>query len=89
MKLEWNDKKRNNTLNQRGLDFADVALLDWDRSYTLPDIRQNYPETRNITYGLIKGRLCVLAWCYSKTNPTTLRIISLRKANPREVKRYG
>jgi len=86
MRLEWNDTKRNETLAERGLDFADVALLDWDRAITIEDVRQPYPETRFITYGEINGRLCVIAWCY---RDDALRVISLRKANPREVRNYG
>ena len=86
MELEWNENKRKATLAKRGLDFADVAFLDWDKAITLTDTRQDYAEVRYITFGPIKGRLCVVAWCYRET---ALRIISLRKANPREVKKYG
>ena len=85
MKLEWNNTKRNETLAERGLDFADVAFLEWDTAVTRQDDRRPYPETRFITHGLIKGRLCVVAWCVRND---ALRVISLRKANPKEVKRY-
>lgn len=86
MKIEWDNAKRTRTLEERGLDFADVAELDWDNALTMEDTRQTYSETRYITFGEIKGRLCVVAWCY---RGTALRVISLRKANAREVKRYG
>ena len=29
MKLNWNETKRQATLRESGLDFADVALVDW------------------------------------------------------------
>lgn len=86
MKLEWDEQKRAATLEDRGLDFADVALIDWDAALTLEDTRQPYPETRFITIAPIRGRLCVVAWCYRND---ALRVISLRKANAREVKAYG
>ena len=86
MKLDWDEAKRNWTLRERGLDFADAALIDWDQALTLEDARQGYPETRFITFAPIKGRLCVLAWCYRNG---AMRIISMRKANAREVKKYG
>ncbi len=86
MKLDWDNAKRDWTLKERGLDFADVATLDWQEALTLADTRQFYPETRFITYGQIKGRLCVVAWCY---RGDALRVISLRKANKREVLKYG
>ena len=83
--IEWDDDKRNETLRERGLDFADVATVDWDGATTMEDIRQPYPETRYVTYAPIHGRMCVFAWCYRGGN---IRMISLRKANDREVKKY-
>lgn len=81
--LEWDESKRQATLAQRGLDFEFVAHLEWETALTFEDTRNG--ETRFTTMGLIKGRLCVVAWCYRGKN---LRVISLRKANEREVKRY-
>ena len=86
MELEWGNAKRAKTLNERGLDFADVALIDWDTALTLEDTRQIYPETRFLTFAPINDRLCVIAWCYRNT---ALRVISMRKANSREEKKYG
>ena len=86
MKLDWDDAKRQATLKDRGLDFADVVEIDWARALTLEDVRQPYPETRFITYAPIRDRLCVIAWCY---RGEYLRVISLRKANKRERNRYG
>ena len=85
MNIEWDDAKRNKVLAERGLDFADVALIDWDRAITIEDTRQPYAEARFVTYGAIRGRLCVIAWCY---RGNALRVISMRKANTREVRRY-
>ena len=83
--IEWDDEKRNQTLKERGLDFADVALVDWDQALTIQDSRQPYSETRFVTYAEIKNRLCVLAWCQRGDN---IRVISLRKANQREIDIY-
>ncbi|MFK5977539.1 MAG: BrnT family toxin [Rhizobiaceae bacterium] len=85
IELEWDDIKRNWTLNNRSLDFADVALVDWNEAITLEDVQQIYSETRYITYALIKDCLCVFAWCYRENY---LRVISLRKANKREERKY-
>lgn len=85
MKLEWDETKRRKTLEERGLDFADVSKLDWDAGLTLEDDRRDYSETRFVTLAPIAGRLCVLAWCY---RGDALRVISLRKANERERARY-
>ncbi len=85
MKLEWDPVKRTRTLEERGLDFADVVQVDWETALTLEDVRQPYPEKRFITYAQIEDRLCVIAWCYRND---ALRVISLRRANKRETKKY-
>jgi uncharacterized DUF497 family protein len=50
------------------------------------DDRFDYGEARNVAFGLINGRLfaCVYADRHGER-----RVISLRKANKREVMRYG
>lgn len=85
MDLEWDEAKRARTLRERGLDFADVAKVDWEQAVTLEDTRQQHEETRYVTVAPILGRLCVVAWCY---RGEAMRVISMRKANAREVKRY-
>ena len=42
MRIEWDEDKRQKTLRERGLDFADVALVDWDEAIFIPDTRQDY-----------------------------------------------
>ena len=85
MRIEWDEEKRQTTLRERGLDFADVARVDWDRALTLEDLRRPYGEVRYITYAQIAERLCVIAWCW---RGETLRVISLRRANARERLRH-
>lgn len=82
---EWDEQKRQDTLAKRHLDFADVALVNWDEALTAQDKRFDYAETRYVTLAPIHQRLCVFAWCYRGKN---IRIISLRKANSREIKHY-
>jgi uncharacterized DUF497 family protein len=84
--IEWDEAKRRVTLAERGLDFADVALIDWDTAVTLEDLRWPYAEPRFITFAPIHGRLCVVAWCW---RGTATRVISLRKANAREEGRHA
>ena len=85
MKLEWDDKKRNKALAERGLDFADIARVDWDTAFTIEDMRVDYAEARFVTTAPINNRLCVFAWCQRRE---ALRVISLRKANERERNKY-
>ena len=85
MTLDWDAKKRNWTLAERGLDFADVATVDWSTALTVEDTRADYAETRFVTMAPINSRLCVFAWCWRGPK---MRVISLRKANDRERKHY-
>ena len=85
MDIEFDNAKRTKTLAERGVDFADVAALDWDTALTVEDVRNSYGEQRFVTLGLIHNRLCVVAWT---PRGKALRVISLRKANARERKRY-
>jgi uncharacterized DUF497 family protein len=50
VKLEWDDRKRNKALAERGLDFADVAWVDWDTAFTVEDTRVDYAEARFVTW---------------------------------------
>ena len=86
VKTEWDDGKGLEALRSRGVDFADVAKLDWDTALTAEDIRYDYGETRYFTLGLIDGRLHAMAWT---PRGDAIRVISLRKANAREEKRYA
>ena len=50
------------------------------------DDRREYPERRYVAFGPLLGRMHSLVF-----TPTAkgIRVISLRRANAREVKRYG
>ncbi|HYU12269.1 MAG TPA: BrnT family toxin [Stellaceae bacterium] len=62
-----------------------AARLDWNRVLAKPDTRLDYGEPRQIGYGPIGRRL----YCVVFVNRgDTLRIVSLRKANNREISRY-
>ncbi|MBM3547544.1 MAG: BrnT family toxin [Alphaproteobacteria bacterium] len=61
MKLSWDERKRQQTLVERGLDFADAELVFAGRRVNLPDERRSYGEPRFITAGWLRGRFVVLA----------------------------
>lgn len=86
MELEGDEEKRQDALRKRGLDFADVGLIDFGTARTIADNRRNYGEPRWVTYGLIEDRLHVVCWT---NRGGRMRIISFRKANDREQKIYS
>ena len=82
---EWDERKRSNNLRKHGADFALVQGFDWDSALIREDTRQNYGEERFISIGYIAQRLYAVAWT---PRGDKYRIISLRKANPREESIY-
>jgi uncharacterized DUF497 family protein len=63
--------------------------LEWDTLECKPDTRRDYGEPRQIGYAIAGDRLyCVIFVDRPDGAPTERRIISLRKANSREVKHY-
>ena len=86
MKLEWYEVKSESCYRERGFDFAYAALAFADpERIAQQDTRYIYGEVRYQMIGRIDGRLFVLVYTPRRD---VVRIISARKANSREVKRY-
>lgn len=85
MELEWDEGKRKQTLERRGLDFAEVANFDYDTVVTVADLRRDYGEQRYNAYGYLHGVLCT--YCFTWRDGR-MRVISMRKANARERQKY-
>lgn len=83
---EWDEDKRAANLEKHGVDFSDALEFEWDTALTADDARQDYSEPRFVSIGFIGPRLHVLVWT---PRGERFRVISLRKANAREVKRYA
>ncbi|WP_198362754.1 BrnT family toxin [Testudinibacter aquarius] len=83
--VEYNHLKRDNTLQQRGLDFAQAKQVFSGHHFTAEDSRQDYGEIRYITIGMLAERLVVIVWTWRNQKR---RIISMRKANEREQQRF-
>jgi uncharacterized DUF497 family protein len=91
MKITFDPKKRAETLRTRGLDFADAKAVFDGPTFTVADQRFEYPEDRYITVGLLSGRMVIVVWTPDEEVPNEdgRRIISMRKANDREKRRFG
>ncbi|MGE6739733.1 BrnT family toxin [Allorhizobium pseudoryzae] len=85
MDLEWDEEKRQATLRERGLDFADVVYLDPASVVIDLDTRRDYGEIRYNMTGSLDGVLCRICWT---PRHGKMRIISMRKINDRERKVY-
>jgi len=86
MKLEFNEAKRNKTLQERGLDFARAFEIFDGIHFTGQDKRMDYKEDRFITVGWMDDSLVVMVWT---PRGEVRHIISMRKANGREKTLYA
>ena len=86
MEFKWDSTKAESSLRKHGMAFELSINVFSDPERTISvDSRLNYEEERFITTVEIAGRLCVIVYT-EKGN--TIRIISARKANKRELKRH-
>ncbi|MCC7698990.1 BrnT family toxin [Janthinobacterium sp. EB271-G4-7A] len=85
MRITFDAVKREKTLRERGLDFARARVVFDELTITLPDQRQDYGEPRFITAGWLDEPLIVLVWA---PRGRARRIISMWKANEREIDKY-
>jgi uncharacterized protein len=85
MSFSWDENKRLLILRERGLDFADAYQIFEGVHVDEPDQRYDYGETRVVTFGFLTGRICAVVWTPREERK---HLISLRKANDREQKKY-
>ncbi len=83
MGYEWDEEKRRINQGKHGIDFSAIGDFNWGTVVTKPDFR--HAEPRTLAYGLIGARLYVVVFTERNSD---IRIISMRKANPREEKEY-
>ena len=85
MEVIFDETKRQKTLRERGLDFADAGRIFGGVVIEQKDDRFDYPEPRFQTFGLLDDRLVMIAWTPTATG---VRVISMRKCNEREQKAF-
>lgn len=83
--VSFDPDKNERTVRERGLSFAQAADFDFGSALYWVDTRKRYPERRIVALGLLAGRLHSLVFVETDAG---IRVVSFRKANPREVKRY-
>ena len=85
MRITFDPIKRDRTLAERGLDFAQAAEVFAGLRFTREDDRVDYGEQRFVTVGLLDGRMVIVVWT---PRGEARHVISMRKANEREQERY-
>lgn len=83
--ISYDPAKNARNIEERGLSFDEVTTFNWDSALIWQDIRKDYPEARYSAIGFLSDRLHVLIFTETEQG---IRVISFRRANSREAKRY-
>ncbi|MDE3176655.1 MAG: BrnT family toxin [Pseudomonadota bacterium] len=86
MNITFDRAKNARNIEERGLPFERGAEFDWETALAEEDDRKDYGERRARVFGLLGRRLHVAV---ITMRGETMHVISFRKANDREVRRYG
>lgn len=86
MVITFDPAKRHATFNDRGLAFEDAAIIFEGQTLDMIDDRFDYAEERIITVGHLAGRMIIVIW---PQRGAARHIISMRKANEREQKKFA
>ncbi|AGR70150.1 BrnT family toxin [Burkholderia pseudomallei] len=85
MDITFDPTKNKTNIAKHGVSLALAAQLDWSDVLSYVDDRRDYSEVREVGFGVIGDRL----YCVVFTQRgDSMHIISMRKANKREVKSY-
>jgi len=87
MSYEWDDAKATSNYANHGVTFEYASRVFWQdaRRVTVEDNRRDYGEKRLTAFGEIEGRVYVVSFT---RRGDIIRIISARKGNKREQKKY-
>lgn len=85
MAITYDPGKNEKSIAERGISFDRASEFEWSGALVVEDTRKDYREARFQALGFIEGRLHMLVFT-PRAGDT--HVMSLRKANKREVKRY-
>jgi uncharacterized DUF497 family protein len=86
MRITFDPVKNVRNIAERSLPFDRVVDLDWETAVAVEDNRRDYGERRLRVMALLGQRLHVTVVTF---RGDAMHVISFRKANSREIKRYG
>ena len=85
MNISYDPGKNEKNIAERGISFEQVVEFEWSSALIVEDSRKDYGEPRFQALGFIGKRLHAQVFT---PRAGLVHVISLRKANRREVKRY-
>ena len=86
MRFEWDEEKNQTNILDHKIDFVDVPPLFGGPMLVELDDREEYGEDRWVGMGFLGNLVAVVV--FTERRRDTIRIISARKANKYERKRY-
>ena len=86
MAVTFDPEKNARNIAERGLSFEPVADVDWETAVIVEDTRRDHGEPRLLVMARVDGRLHAAV---VTPRGEDLHVTAFRKANKREVKRYG
>ncbi len=86
MKIGFDPEKDAINVSQHGISLSLASLLEWDLMICRKDDREDYGELRLACYAPIGAKVYAVVFCETDD---VYRIISLRSADPKEVRYYA
>jgi uncharacterized DUF497 family protein len=85
MRITFDPAKNARNIHERDLPFELVADLDWETAVSVEDTRKDYGERRLRVLAFLDDRLHAAV---ITMRGDAMHVISFRKANVKEVRRY-
>ncbi|MDR6152175.1 uncharacterized DUF497 family protein [Acidovorax delafieldii] len=85
MRIEFDQSKDRTNIDKHGVSLLLASLIEWSDVLCYVDDRNDYGEVREVGFAVIEMRLYVVVFVQ---RGDTMRIVSLRKANKRELMNY-
>jgi uncharacterized DUF497 family protein len=86
MQFVWDEAKRQSNIRKHDIDFTQAMQVLYDAPWMEVDDRREYGETRCLAIGLYQGVVLVVVFT---RRDDIFRIISARRANSRERRKYA
>jgi uncharacterized protein len=85
VRITFDPAKNARNIHERGLPFELVAHLDWETAVSVEDTRKDYGKRRLRVLGFLGDRLHAAV---ITVRGDAMHVISFRKANAKEMRRY-
>ncbi|MBV9552316.1 MAG: BrnT family toxin [Alphaproteobacteria bacterium] len=86
MEISFDPAKNDRNIRERGLSFERVMEFNFETAARFEDARRDYGERRLVALGYLDERLHAL--CFTEI-VGGIRVISFRRANRREARKYA